>query len=67
MLSIIVLSVEFLYCYAACRDTEYGYTECRFAQCSYAECRYAQCRYACTPCLSNGSLVMLELPASVND
>ncbi len=66
MLSVIVLSVAFLYCYAACRDTEYGYTDCHYAQCHFAECRYAECRGA-TPCFSNGSLVMLELPASVND
>ena len=40
MLSVVMLNVAFLYCYA-----EGYYAECCYAECCYAECCYAECHY----------------------
>ncbi len=45
-LSVIVLNVAFIYCFAECHYAECRYAECHYAECRYAECRYAECRYA---------------------
>ncbi len=41
MLTVVMLSDIFFYCYAECH-----YAECRYRACHYAECHYAKCRYA---------------------
>ncbi len=48
MLSVIILSVAFFYCYAECRYPEcrifYCYAEYHYAEYHYAEYRYAEWR-----------------------
>jgi len=46
MLSVIVLSSAFIYCYAECHYAECHYAECHYADCHYAECHYAECHGA---------------------